>query len=130
MPALKVLHSVHQRTFVDWWVSRHIGISRKVTNQAKQSREPWDARIGLTGYNRSLKRWQLFPIIFLRQLHVAPKSLNGAPVAGILRLYLRQDAGNVAPADNVVFEEYGQVAFLGLIVESEGEVLWIYFANV
>jgi hypothetical protein len=43
-----------------------------------------------------------------------------------LRLYLRQDAGNVASAGNVVFEKYGQVAFLGFIVESDGEVLWIY----
>ena len=41
-----------------------------------------------------------------------------------------QDPGNVAPVDNVVFEKFSQIVFLGLLIESEGQALRIHLANV
>jgi hypothetical protein len=43
---------------------------------------------------------------------------------------LRQDAGNVARADNLAFEKFSQIVFLGLLIQSEGQVLRIHLANV
>src|SRR5208337_3024277 len=130
MPALKVLHSVHQRALVDWWLSRNVGVSRKVADQPEQSREPWDAGIGVAGYKRLLYGRELLPIVSLSKLHVGLKSLNRTAVTGIGRLYLSQGPGNVAPVRNVVFEKFGQIVFLGLLIKSEGKVLGIHLANV
>src|SRR5208337_3385560 len=130
MPALKVLHSVHQRALVDWGLSRNVGVSRKVADQPEQSREPWDAGIGIAGYNRLLYGRELLPIVSLSKLHVGLKSLNRTAVTGIRRLYLCQGAGNIAPVRNVVLEEFSQIVFLGLLIESEGKVLGIHLADV
>lgn len=51
-------------------------------------------------------------------------------LAGILRLDLRQDTCDIGRAHNTLPKKVGKIAFLGLLVESEVQMLWIHLAAV
>ena len=82
-----------------------------VADEAEQSREPWNAGVGIAGDDRSLSRlvWrrELLAIVHFRKLHVGLEGLDGPAVTGIGRLDLCQDAGNVTRAGDAVFEKPG-----------------------
>src|ERR1700730_19075907 len=107
MPALKILYGVHEGAIVDRWICRKIRVRWKVAHQLKQSREPRDAGIGAAGSNRLVYRRELLAIIVVCEFNISLQGLNRTPVAGIPRLHLSQNAGNVARTDNVVFEKFG-----------------------
>ena len=129
-PALKILDRVHKRALINRSIGRNIRVSRKVAHQPEQSDQLRDARISIAGRNRFFYGRKLFAVVFLRELQVGLQGLNRAPVTRVGRFHLRQDAGNIRRIHNMFFQEFGQIVFLGLDVETKVKMLRIHLADV